>query len=103
MEAVGRAIDKVLSQPPPTSSRATPHRQPPPLCHDSDKGILITEAANGTWSEDIRCLMPGNNEPPPAVLLGQMPLQLEMRAPEDDWATLQEEVAEPFESEDLPL
>jgi hypothetical protein len=26
----------VLSQPPPTSSRATPHRQPPPLCHDSE-------------------------------------------------------------------
>jgi hypothetical protein len=37
MIGMGRAIDKVLSQPPPASSRATPYRQPPPLCHDSDR------------------------------------------------------------------
>jgi hypothetical protein len=36
---MGRAIDKVLSQPPPASSRATPYRQPPPLCHDFDTSI----------------------------------------------------------------
>ncbi|ODQ75957.1 hypothetical protein LIPSTDRAFT_91403, partial [Lipomyces starkeyi NRRL Y-11557] len=32
-----------------------------------------------------RSLMPDNKESPPAVLLGRMPQQLEVRVPEEDW------------------
>jgi hypothetical protein len=55
MVAVGRAIDKVLSQPPPTSSRATPHWQPPPLCHDSDTNDAKTIYYIHVAPDSLKC------------------------------------------------
>ena len=47
MVAMGKAIDKVLSQPPQPSlpSPVTCHlpRQPPPLCHDSDMKYMLRQ------------------------------------------------------------
>src|SRR5436305_50713 len=51
MVTVGRAIDKVLSQPPqpslPSPVTCYPPRQPPTLCHDSDTQHLPVRSHRG--------------------------------------------------------
>src|SRR5436305_1300275 len=59
MVAMGKAIDKVLSQPPRPSlpSPVMRHlpRQPPPLCHDSDSLGRATSGANSDGREFAVC------------------------------------------------